>query len=99
MSWQSYVDDHLLCSLPNGGTLEHAAIYGQDGGVWAQSPEFPHLSPEEVEAINKGLENPRKLAEMGLYIGGIKYLVISSEEGQCKATILITVVSLFTCQC
>lgn len=36
MSWQAYVDDHLMCQLPGGGQLAHAAIWGQDGGVWAQ---------------------------------------------------------------
>ena len=36
MSWQAYVDDHLMCQLPSGGQLQHAAIWGQDGGVWAQ---------------------------------------------------------------
>lgn len=48
MSWQEYVDDHLMCALPNGGTLKSAAIVGLDGGVWAQSPEFPTLGDDEV---------------------------------------------------
>ncbi len=48
MSWQEYVDDHLMCELPNGGNLKSAAIVGLDGGVWAQSPEFPTLSNDEV---------------------------------------------------
>ncbi len=48
MSWQEYVDDHLMCDLPNGGTLKSAAIVGLDGGVWAQSPEFPALGDDEV---------------------------------------------------
>lgn len=48
MSWQEYVDDHLMCELPNGGTLKSAAIVGLDGGVWAQSPEFPALGDDEV---------------------------------------------------
>eukprot|EP00976_Prorocentrum_cordatum_P084003 1185469-Prorocentrum_minimum.AAC.4 len=29
MSWQSYVDDHLMVELPGGGMLSHAAIFGQ----------------------------------------------------------------------
>ena len=36
MSWQSYVDDHLVGS----GNVTKAAIVGLDGNVWAQSPEF-----------------------------------------------------------
>lgn len=48
MSWQEYVDDHLMCELPNGGNLKSAAIVGLDGGVWSQSPDFPTLSNDEV---------------------------------------------------
>lgn len=48
MSWQTYVDEHLLCELPKGGVLSAAAIVGQDGGVWAHSPEFPALQDGEV---------------------------------------------------
>ncbi len=48
MSWQEYVDDHLMCELPNGGTLKSAAIVGLDGGVWAQSADFPALGDDEV---------------------------------------------------
>jgi profilin len=48
MSWQTYVDEHLLCELPKGGVLSAAAIVGQDGGVWAQSEQFPSLHDGEV---------------------------------------------------
>ena len=50
MSWQSYVDDHLLCELPAGGHLASAAIVGKDGGVWAQSEGFPDVSAEQAGA-------------------------------------------------
>ena len=81
MSWQTYVDDHLLCELPNGGQLTHAAIVGLDGGVWAQSDSFPAISSEEVEKITKGFDDQGPLAQRGLYIGGLKYMVIAGEEG------------------
>jgi len=42
MSWQAYVDDHLLCDV-DGNHLTHAAIVGQDGSVWAQSANFPQV--------------------------------------------------------
>lgn len=51
MSWQSYVDDHLLCELPAGGQLASAAIVGQDGAVWAQSEGFPDISAEQAGAL------------------------------------------------
>jgi profilin len=43
MSWQSYVDDHLMCHVSGGNTLTAAAIVGQDGLVWAQSEGFPQV--------------------------------------------------------
>jgi uncharacterized protein (UPF0548 family) len=45
MSWQSYVDDHLMCHVSGGNTLTAAAIVGQDGLVWAQSAGFSFSLP------------------------------------------------------
>ncbi|KAE9600352.1 putative profilin [Lupinus albus] len=42
MSWQTYVDEHLLCDI-EGNQLTSAAIIGQDGSVWAQSSSFPQV--------------------------------------------------------
>lgn len=42
MSWQTYVDEHLLCEN-EGNHLTSAAIIGQDGTVWAQSANFPQV--------------------------------------------------------
>lgn len=44
MSWQTYVDDHLLCDVGDGARLSAAAILGHDGSVWAQSDSFPQVS-------------------------------------------------------
>ena len=50
MSWQEYVDEHLMCEQENGTRLQSAAILGHDGGVWAESPDFPQISEPEVRA-------------------------------------------------
>ncbi|XP_058007446.1 profilin-1-like isoform X3 [Hevea brasiliensis] len=42
MSWQTYVDEHLMCEI-EGNHLSAAAIIGQDGSVWAQSSNFPQV--------------------------------------------------------
>jgi hypothetical protein len=42
MSWQTYVDDHLLCEI-DGQHLSAAAIVGHDGSPWAQSEGFPQV--------------------------------------------------------
>ncbi|KAK9742068.1 hypothetical protein RND81_03G146300 [Saponaria officinalis] len=80
MSWQTYVDDHLMCDV-DGNTLTSAAIVGLDGSVWAQAPTFPQLRTEEVSAILKDFDEPGTLAPVGLYLGGTKYMVIQGEPG------------------
>ncbi|KAJ0705726.1 putative profilin [Helianthus annuus] len=42
MSWQAYVDDHLMCEI-EGNHLTAAAIIGHDGSIWAQSATFPQI--------------------------------------------------------
>lgn len=45
MSWQTYVDDHLMCDIDGQGQhLSASAIVGHDGSVWAQSANFPKVS-------------------------------------------------------
>jgi profilin len=80
MSWQSYVDDHLMCDI-DGQQLTSAAIVGLDGSVWAQSDKFPQYKPEEITAIMKDFDEPGTLAPTGLFIGGTKYMVIQGEPG------------------
>ncbi|CAD5182435.1 unnamed protein product [Musa acuminata subsp. malaccensis] len=80
MSWQTYVDDHLLCDI-DGQCLTAAAIVGHDGSVWAQSDVFPQCKPEEIAAIMKDFDEPGSLAPTGLYLGGTKYMVIQGEPG------------------
>jgi hypothetical protein len=43
MSWQTYVDEHLMCEI-EGHHLTSAAIIGHDGTVWAQSTAFPQVT-------------------------------------------------------
>ncbi|KAJ6856752.1 profilin-6 [Populus alba x Populus x berolinensis] len=80
MSWQVYVDDHLMCDI-EGNTLTSAAIIGHDGSVWALSASFPQFTQEEVSAIMKDFEEPGSLAPTGLFLGGTKYMVIQGESG------------------
>lgn len=76
MSWQTYIDDHLMVDLPNGGKLTSAAIFGQDGGVWAQSPTFPALSADQVKVLMTGYLDPGALAAGGIKIGDLKFISI-----------------------
>ncbi|KAI4975911.1 hypothetical protein ZWY2020_049518 [Hordeum vulgare] len=53
MSWQTYVNEQLLCDI-DGQRLAAAAILGHDGAVWAQSEPFPEVerAPELQKQIN-----------------------------------------------
>ncbi|KAL1811271.1 hypothetical protein DCAR_0623485 [Daucus carota subsp. sativus] len=81
MSWQTYVDDHLMCEIEGnaGQHLTAAAIMGHDGSVWAQSSNFPKLKPDEVTGIMKDFDEPGHLAPTGMHIEGVKYMVIQGE--------------------
>ncbi|KAI5067585.1 hypothetical protein GOP47_0018113 [Adiantum capillus-veneris] len=82
MSWDAYVDDHLMCAFPTGNTLTSAAIIGLDGSVWAASSKFPEIKTDEVTAIvNAFNSDGGELAQRGLFIGGAKYLVVQGEQG------------------
>ncbi|XP_050365997.1 profilin-6 [Argentina anserina] len=80
MSWQAYVDDHLMCDI-DGHHLTAAAIVGHDGSVWAKNSSFPQFKAEEVAAIMKDFDEPGSLAPTGLHLGGTKYMVIQGESG------------------
>ncbi|CAL0324099.1 unnamed protein product [Lupinus luteus] len=80
MSWQTYVDEYLMCDV-DGHTLTAAAIIGHDGSPWAYSSIFPEFKIEEIESMMKDFEEPGSLAPTGLYLGGIKYMVIQGENG------------------
>ncbi|CAA2995992.1 profilin-1-like [Olea europaea var. sylvestris] len=80
MSWQSYIDDHLMADI-EGNHLTSAAIVGHDGSVWAQSANFPQFKPDEITGIMNDFENPGTLAPTGLYLGATKYMVIQGEPG------------------
>jgi len=71
---QAYVDQNLMCALDaEGTTLSSAALVGHDGGVWAQSSNFPAITTEETASILSILSRP---GEIGSFtVGGVKYMV------------------------
>ncbi|CAI5515569.1 unnamed protein product [Closterium sp. Naga37s-1] len=83
MSWQSYVDDHLMCALPHGGQLKAAALYCQeDGACWAQSAEMPVVTKTQLDGIIDAFDNPQtKLASNGLFLGEEKFMMVAGDPG------------------
>ncbi|OEL28872.1 Profilin [Dichanthelium oligosanthes] len=59
MSWQTYVDEHLLCDI-DGQRLTAAAILGHDGAVWAQSDGFPQVKlPPSIPSVSHSFRPDR----------------------------------------
>jgi len=65
----------------SGRTLAFSAIIGLDGGVWAQSSEFPDATPEQIDTLVKGFEDETVLQEKGIQLGENRYVVIKGEPG------------------
>ncbi|KAK2999172.1 hypothetical protein RJ639_024338 [Escallonia herrerae] len=77
MSWQTYVDDHLMCEI-EGNHLSSAAISGSIRLDDRSSLTFV-FKPQEITAIMNDFSEPGSLAPTGLYLGGTKYMVIQGE--------------------
>mmetsp|Transcript_25456 Transcript_25456/g.35072 ORF Transcript_25456/g.35072 Transcript_25456/m.35072 type:complete len:132 (-) Transcript_25456:388-783(-) len=80
MSWQTYVDDHLMVDLPGGGMLQSAAIFGLDGVPWAQSASFPTVDPANLQLIANSFDDQGQVAS-NLKFGDNKYILIAGEPG------------------
>jgi hypothetical protein len=68
-----------MVELPCGHCLSHAAIYGQDGSVWASSETFPEVTDAQIENIVGGFSDPSKLQIEGLKLGDTKYMMVFGE--------------------
>eukprot|EP00201_Polytomella_parva_P019771 CAMPEP_0175041314 /NCGR_PEP_ID=MMETSP0052_2-20121109/1836_1 /TAXON_ID=51329 ORGANISM="Polytomella parva, Strain SAG 63-3" /NCGR_SAMPLE_ID=MMETSP0052_2 /ASSEMBLY_ACC=CAM_ASM_000194 /LENGTH=130 /DNA_ID=CAMNT_0016303795 /DNA_START=63 /DNA_END=455 /DNA_ORIENTATION=+ len=78
MSWDQWVSNNLMCAVDeDGNTLTSAAILGHDGGVWAQSENFPAITEEEVATIIALLDGTKTPS---ITLGGNKYIVLFSDE-------------------
>ncbi|WVR03108.1 hypothetical protein IAU60_000098 [Kwoniella sp. DSM 27419] len=78
MSWQAYVDDHLVGT----GKVTKAAILGKQGGVWAASSGYT-LSQKEQDAIVKtAFTQPDQIRAGGITLAGFKFMCISAEPGE-----------------
>ena len=61
--------------------LAFAAIVGLDGGVWAQSSDFPDISPEQLDVLISAFDDETVLQEKGIHLGEQRYIVIQGEPG------------------
>ncbi|KAJ1927716.1 profilin, required for normal timing of actin polymerization in response to thermal stress [Tieghemiomyces parasiticus] len=73
MSWQAWAD-----TITNAG-FKCGAIYGQQGGCWAQSNGCT-LSDEEFQKISHGFQDVSQLGQTGLVVNGIKYFALLCDD-------------------
>ncbi|CDY48726.1 BnaA09g10010D [Brassica napus] len=64
MSWQTYVDEHLMQYLFLSSLIFHDCF-----------------KPQEMTDIMKDFDEPGHLAPTGLFLAGLKYMVIQGEPG------------------
>ncbi|KAK8844811.1 hypothetical protein IAR55_006661 [Kwoniella newhampshirensis] len=78
MSWQAYVDDHLVAT----GKVTKAAILGKQGGVWAASSGY-NLSQSEQDAVVKTyFTNPDQVRGTGIVLNGFKFMTIQANPDE-----------------
>ncbi len=75
MSWQEYVDSHLVGT----GNVKKAIIVGHDGSVWAATAGFS-IKPDEAAKIVKAFADPSGALSSGLFINGDKYMTLKSDS-------------------
>eukprot|EP00161_Ancyromonas_sigmoides_P012865 TRINITY_DN328_c1_g1_i1.p2 TRINITY_DN328_c1_g1~~TRINITY_DN328_c1_g1_i1.p2 ORF type:complete len:126 (+),score=36.62 TRINITY_DN328_c1_g1_i1:250-627(+) len=89
MSWQTYVDTHLVGT----GMVTAACIIGHDGAVWASKD----LDVKEGEGVKlaQAFIDPSGILAQGLHISGVKYMTIRADArsiyGKKGATGVVTV--------
>mmetsp|Transcript_31013 Transcript_31013/g.50170 ORF Transcript_31013/g.50170 Transcript_31013/m.50170 type:complete len:127 (+) Transcript_31013:168-548(+) len=75
MSWQSFVDEHLVGT----GTVTSAAIVGLDGNIWAASAGFT-VKKDEADKIVAAFKDPSGVQAGGFYANGQKYMFLSKTD-------------------
>jgi len=80
MSWQTYVDDHLIATT----MVKDAVICGHDGAIWAKSKDF-EPTPAELKAISTNIGNTDHNAANGVTVGGVRYMFLSGSDQVTRA--------------
>lgn len=62
----------------NSNKVTHAAIVGQQGGIWGSSPGF-EFSEADVLSLIKAYEDLPKTQGQGIRIAGVKYFTLQAD--------------------
>ncbi|EKX36790.1 hypothetical protein GUITHDRAFT_89929 [Guillardia theta CCMP2712] len=79
MSWQAYVDDHLVGTRK----VSHAAIIGLNGAIWASSANFKMSAQEGASIATAIAGSPNSVLgsdAMPVTLQGVKFLVLRADE-------------------
>jgi len=80
MSWQDYVDKQLVDS----GFINHAAIIGNDGVLWAKSANF-NVTPTELTTFATHYNSPEHFQSNGITLAGTRYIFLSGTDRVLRA--------------
>ncbi|WWC67358.1 uncharacterized protein I206_101266 [Kwoniella pini CBS 10737] len=74
MSWQAYVDDHLVAT----GKITKGAIIGKQGGIWAASPGYNLAQNEQDVLVKTAFTQPDQLRANGIHLNGFKFMTLQA---------------------
>ena len=74
MSWQTHVDNLLADKV-----IQHAAIIGIDGSVWAKSGAF-NMTPGELQTFAANFSKHEFFQSNGITLAGTRYIFLSGAE-------------------
>ncbi len=75
MSWQEYVDSHLVGT----GTVKKAIILGHDSSNWAATAGFS-IKADEAKKLVAAFNDPSGALAAGVMLGGAKYMTLKADN-------------------
>lgn len=78
-TWQPYVDQYLLQPIDGNQRLRHAAILSPESGIWGCDPDFPTITPQQVDVLVDLLSGSE--CRLGSFdLGDMKFVVVENES-------------------
>ncbi|KAK5848030.1 hypothetical protein PBY51_005686 [Eleginops maclovinus] len=84
MSWDEYIDN-LMAPEKNVTILIGAAICGQDGSLWAASPDMKKITPDEIKKL---IGKTTSFHQCGPTVAGLKCMMLKDQYDDSKCPCL-----------
>jgi len=75
MSWQDYVDSHLVGT----GNCKRAIIIGHDGSTWSATAGLS-LKADEAKKLVNAFNDPSVALAGGTTLSGVKYMTLKADN-------------------